>query len=136
MERQNNTKLNTVAVPPILAHRVEQEGMFCVEGIEGLPAKPVENQVIRGCKYGIPQIASVSLSEQKARVAGRKLGAGRTPFAGNGNAIVLGDVVGLVNAIYETKIGNLLGAHLARAEVVKLVLGLVVATNSQASKMN
>ena len=82
---------------------------------------------IPGCTYCHPQIASVGLTEAKAKDAGYELKVGRFPFMGNGKAIALGEPDGLVKTIFDTKTGKLLGAHMIGAEVTELIQGFVVA---------
>ena len=81
---------------------------------------------IPGCTYCQPQVASVGLTEAKAKEAGREVKVGRFPFKGNGKAIALGEPEGLVKTVFDTKTGRLLGAHMVGAEVTELIQGYVV----------
>jgi len=87
----------------------------------------MDKQKIPGCTYCHPQIASVGLTEAKAKDAGYTLKVGRFPFMGNGKAIALGEPDGLVKTIFDAKTGKLLGAHMVGAEVTELIQGFVVA---------
>lgn len=116
-----------VAGPPMLAHKAEHEGVVCVEAIKGLNRRPIDKSRIPGCTYSRPQIASVGLTEAKARAAGLDIRIGRFPFAGNGKAIALGEDRGMVKTIFDAKSGKLLGAHMAGAEVTELIQGFVIA---------
>ena len=119
--------IGDVAGPPMLAHKAEHEGVICIEGIKGLHVHPMDKLKIPGCTYCHPQIASVGLTEVKAKEAGYTLKVGRFPFMGNGKAIALGEPDGLVKTIFDAKTGKLLGAHMIGAEVTELIQGFVVA---------
>jgi dihydrolipoamide dehydrogenase len=119
--------IGDVAGPPMLAHKAEHEGVICVEKIKGLDAHPMKKEQIPGCTYCHPQVASVGLTEAKAKAAGFELKIGRFPFLGNGKAIALGEDQGLVKTIFDAKTGRLLGAHMVGAEVTELIQGFVVA---------
>jgi dihydrolipoamide dehydrogenase len=119
--------IGDVAGPPMLAHKAEHEGVICVEKIKGLDAHPMKKEQIPGCTYCHPQVASVGLTEAKAKAAGFELKVGRFPFVGNGKAIALGEDQGLVKTIFDAKTGRLLGAHMVGAEVTELIQGFVVA---------
>ena len=119
--------IGDVAGPPMLAHKAEHEGVICIEGIKGLHVHPMDKLKIPGCTYCHPQIASVGLTEAKAKDAGYELKVGRFPFMGNGKAIALGEPDGLVKTIFDAKTGKLLGAHMIGAEVTELIQGFVIA---------
>ncbi|MEQ1716143.1 MAG: dihydrolipoyl dehydrogenase, partial [Hyphomicrobium sp.] len=119
--------IGDVAGPPMLAHKAEHEGVLCVEAIKGLPVHAMDKLRIPGCTYCHPQIASVGLTEAKAKEGGREVKVGRFPFVGNGKAIALGEPDGLVKTIFDAKTGQLLGAHMIGAEVTELIQGYVVA---------
>ena len=119
--------IGDVAGPPMLAHKAEHEGVICVEAIKGLHVHPMDKLKIPGCTYCHPQVASVGLTEAKAKEAGYELKVGRFPFMGNGKAIALGEPDGLVKTIFDAKTGKLLGAHMIGAEVTELIQGYVVA---------
>lgn len=119
--------IGDVAGPPMLAHKAEHEGTLCVEAIAGLHPHPMDKLQIPGCTYCHPQVASVGLTEKKAKEAGYELKIGRFPFIGNGKAVALGEPEGLVKTIFDAKTGRLLGAHLVGAEVTEMIQGFVVA---------
>ena len=120
--------IGDVAGPPMLAHKAEHEGVICVEKIKGLPnVHPMEKTHIPGCTYCHPQVASVGLTEAKAKEQGYKVKVGRFPFLGNGKAIALGEPEGLVKTVFDEKTGQLLGAHMVGAEVTELIQGFVIA---------
>ena len=119
--------IGDVAGPPMLAHKAEHEGVICVETIKGLHAHAMDKLKIPGCTYCNPQIASVGLTEAKAKEQGFAVKVGRFPFVANGKAIALGEPDGLVKTVFDAKTGKLLGAHMVGAEVTELIQGYVVA---------
>jgi dihydrolipoamide dehydrogenase len=126
--------IGDVAGPPMLAHKAEHEGVICVEAIKGLHPHAMDKLMIPGCTYCNPQIASVGLTEERAKAAGYELKVGRFPFIGNGKAIALGEPDGLVKTIFDAKTGKLLGAHMVGAEVTELIQGFVVAMNCETTE--
>ena len=126
--------IGDVAGPPMLAHKAEHEGVICVEGIKGLHVHPMDKAKIPGCTYCHPQIASVGVTEKKAKEQGRKVKVGRFPFSGNGKAIALGEPEGLVKTIFDAETGELIGAHMVGAEVTELIQGFVVAMNLETTE--
>ena len=126
--------IGDVAGPPMLAHKAEHEGVICVETIKGLHTHPMDKRMIPGCTYCNPQIASVGLTEAKAKEQGFDVKVGRFPFVGNGKAIALGEPDGLVKTIFDAKTGKLLGAHMVGAEVTELIQGFVVAMNLETTE--
>ena len=126
--------IGDVAGPPMLAHKAEHEGVICIEAIKGLPVHPLDKARIPGCTYCHPQIASVGLTEAKAKEQGREVRVGRFPFQGNGKAIALGEPEGLVKTIFDRRTGELLGAHMVGAEVTELIQGFVVAMNLETTE--
>ena len=126
--------IGDVAGPPMLAHKAEHEGVICVETIKGLATHAMDKAKIPGCTYCHPQIASVGLTEMKAKEEGRAVKIGRFPFQGNGKAIALGEPEGLVKTIFDAKTGQLLGAHMIGAEVTELIQGYVVAMNLETTE--
>ena len=120
--------IGDVAGPPMLAHKAEHEGVICVEKIAGLNnVHPMDKNQIPGCTYSSPQIASVGMTEKRAKEAGHEVRVGRFPFIGNGKAIALGEPDGMVKTVFDKTTGQLLGAHMVGAEVTELIQGYVVA---------
>ena len=126
--------IGDVAGPPMLAHKAEHEGVICVEAIKGMDVHPMDKAKIPGCTYCHPQVASVGLTENKAKEAGRDIKVGRFPFIGNGKAIALGEPEGMVKTIFDAKTGELLGAHMVGAEVTELIQGFVIAMNLETTE--
>jgi dihydrolipoamide dehydrogenase len=126
--------IGDVAGPPLLAHKAEHEGVICVEAIKGLKPHPMDKQLIPGCTYCSPQIASVGLTERAAKDKNIDIRVGHFPFVGNGKAIALGEDQGLVKVIFDKKSGALLGAHMVGAEVTELIQGYVIAMNLETTE--
>ena len=126
--------IGDVAGPPMLAHKAEHEGVICVEAIKGLHPHAMDKAKIPGCTYCHPQVASVGLTEAKAKEAGYTLKVGRFNFAGNGKAIALGEPDGMVKTVFDAKTGKLLGAHMVGAEVTELIQGFVIAMNLETTE--
>jgi len=119
--------IGDVTGPPWLAHKASHEGVVCVEAIAGLKPHPFETWNIPGCTYSRPQVASVGLTEAKAKEGGREVRVGKFPFIGNGKAIALGEAEGFVKTVFDAETGELLGAHMVGAEVTELIQGYAVA---------
>jgi dihydrolipoamide dehydrogenase len=126
--------IGDVAGAPMLAHKAEHEAVIAVETMAGLKVHGLEKLKIPGCTYCEPQVASVGLTEAKAKESGREIKVGRFPFAGNGKAIALGEPEGMVKTIFDAKTGELLGAHMVGAEVTELIQGFVVAMNTETTE--
>jgi dihydrolipoamide dehydrogenase len=120
--------IGDLAGPPWLAHKASHEAVVCVEKIAGLPdVHPINISNIPGCTYCRPQIASVGLTEARAKAEGQDIRIGRFPFIGNGKAIALGEPEGMVKVIFCAKTGALLGAHMIGAEVTEMIQGYAIA---------
>ncbi|QRZ13498.1 dihydrolipoyl dehydrogenase [Paracoccus methylovorus] len=118
--------IGDVAGAPWLAHKASHEGVMVAELIAGGHPHPIKPNSIPGCTYCNPQVASVGLTEEKAKAEGYEVKVGRFPFLGNGKAIALGEPEGLVKTVFDAKTGELLGAHMVGAEVTELIQGYVV----------
>ncbi|WP_341713812.1 dihydrolipoyl dehydrogenase [Erythrobacter sp.] len=117
---------------PWLAHKASHEGVTTAEAIarelgnKDVHPHPLDRNNIPGCTYCHPQIASVGMTEAKAKEAGYEVKAGTFPFIGNGKAIALGEAEGFVKTVFDAKTGELLGAHMVGAEVTEMIQGFVV----------
>ena len=117
---------------PWLAHKASHEGVIAAEAIadelgdKDVHPHPMDRNNIPGCTYCHPQIASVGLTEAKAKEAGYTVKAGTFPFIGNGKAIALGEAEGFIKTVFDAGTGELLGAHMIGAEVTELIQGYVV----------
>ncbi len=118
--------IGDIAGAPWLAHKASHEGILVAEKIAGKKVHAIKPNSIAGCTYCHPQVASVGLTEEKAKEAGYKIKVGKFPFIGNGKAVALGEPEGLVKTIFDEATGELLGAHMVGAEVTEMIQGYVV----------
>jgi dihydrolipoamide dehydrogenase len=128
--------IGDIAGPPWLAHKASHEGVMCVEHIAGLHVHPIDWTNIPGCTYCSPQVASVGLTEAKAKEGGRKVRVGKFPFIGNGKAIAMGESEGMVKTVFDAETGELLGAHMIGAEVTELIQGYTIARTLEATEVD
>ncbi|GHC62986.1 dihydrolipoyl dehydrogenase [Limoniibacter endophyticus] len=127
--------IGDVAGAPMLAHKAEHEGVICIEKIAGVKGvHALDKSKIPGCTYCNPQVASVGLTEAKAKEAGYDVRVGRFSFAANGKAIALGEDQGMIKTVFDKKTGQLLGAHMVGTEVTELIQGFVVAMNLETTE--
>jgi len=120
--------------PPWLAHKAMHEGVIVAERIAGVKGvHPLDTSKVPGCTYCWPQVASVGLTETKAKEGGRKVKVGKFPFIGNGKAIALGEVEGFVKTVFDAGTGELLGAHMIGAEVTELIQGYAIARSLEST---
>jgi dihydrolipoamide dehydrogenase len=121
--------------PPWLAHKAMHEGVIVAERIAGVKGvHPMDPSKVPGCTYCWPQVASIGMTEAKAKATGRKIKVGRFPFVGNGKAIALGDSEGLIKTVFDAGTGELLGAHMIGAEVTELIQGYSIARTLEATE--
>ena len=118
--------IGDVAGAPWLAHKAMHEGVMVAELIAGQHPHPTPATSIAGCTYCWPQVASVGLTEAKAKEQGYEVKVGHFPFIGNGKAIALGEPEGMIKTVFDAKTGEMLGAHMVGAEVTELIQGYVV----------
>ncbi|NWK99113.1 dihydrolipoyl dehydrogenase [Sphingobium lactosutens] len=118
--------IGDITAPPWLAHKASHEGVIAAEAIAGKHPHAMDPRNIPGCTYCHPQIASVGLTEAKAKEAGYEVKVGMFPFIGNGKAIALGEAEGFTKTVFDAKTGELLGAHMVGAEVTEMIQGFTV----------
>ncbi|MGB9851375.1 MAG: dihydrolipoyl dehydrogenase [Candidatus Kapaibacteriota bacterium] len=125
--------IGDVAGPPWLAHKASAEGIVAVEYIAGLNPKPINYNNIPGCTYCQPQVASVGMTEKKARDAGYDVRVGKFPYTANGKAHGIGEARGFVKLVIDNKYGEILGAHLIGPDVTEMIAELTLARNLEAT---
>ncbi len=127
--------IGDLAGPPWLAHKASHEGVVCVEKIANVPGvHPIDWSNVPGCTYCRPQVASVGLTEAKAKAAGHEVKVGHFPFIGNGKAIAMGEPEGMVKTVFDAKTGELLGAHMIGAEVTEMIQGYTIARTLESTE--
>jgi dihydrolipoamide dehydrogenase len=123
--------IGDITAPPWLAHKASHEGVIAAEAIAGNHPHAMDPLNIPACTYCHPQIASVGLTEAKAKEAGYEIKLGNFPFIGNGKAIALGEAEGFIKTVFDAKTGELLGAHMIGAEVTELIQGYTVGKTAE-----
>jgi dihydrolipoamide dehydrogenase len=104
-----------------------------IAGVKGV--HPLNTSNVPGCTYCWPQVASVGLTEAKAKETGKKIKVGRFPFIGNGKAIAMGEPEGMVKTVFDAKTGELLGAHMVGAEVTEMIQGYAIARTLESTEV-
>jgi dihydrolipoamide dehydrogenase len=127
--------IGDVTAPPWLAHKAMHEAVICAEAIAGQHPHELDKRNIPGCTYSRPQVASVGLTEARAKAEGYEVKVGKFPFIGNGKAIALGEAEGFVKTVFDAKTGELLGAHMIGAEVTELIEGFTVAKQLETTEL-
>ncbi|MFW2096391.1 dihydrolipoyl dehydrogenase [Acinetobacter sp. ULE_I057] len=126
--------IGDVAGAPCLAHKASHEAILCVEKIAGLThVHALDRSQIPGCIFTHPQVASIGLSEQKAKAAGFTINVGRFPLQANGKALALSETTGFVKTIFNQETGELLGAHMVGHEVTEHIQGFAIAKYLEAT---
>jgi dihydrolipoamide dehydrogenase len=127
--------IGDLAGPPWLAHKASHEGVIAAERIAGVKGlHPMNSGRIPGCTYSSPQIASVGMTEARAKEKGHEVKVGRFPFKANGKAIALGETGGFVKTVFDAKTGELLGAHMIGPEVTELIQGYGIAMSLETTE--
>jgi dihydrolipoamide dehydrogenase len=125
--------IGDVIGPPWLAHVASAEGIHCVEKIKGLNPPDLIYENIPGCTYCQPQVASVGLTEQKAKDAGYDIKIGKFPFMASGKAFAVGDREGFVKYVVDSKYGEILGVHIIGSEATELIAEVTLAKTLEAT---
>jgi dihydrolipoamide dehydrogenase len=125
--------IGDVIGPPWLAHVASHEGIHCVEKIKGLNTPDINYDNIPGCTYCQPQVASVGLSEKKAKQAGYEIRVGKFPFMASGKAFAVGERDGFVKFIFDAKYGEILGVHIVGSEATELIGEATLAKSLEAT---
>ncbi|MBX2977223.1 MAG: dihydrolipoyl dehydrogenase [Ignavibacteriaceae bacterium] len=125
--------IGDVIGPPWLAHVASAEGLYCIEKIKGLHVTPIDYDSIPGCTYCQPQVASIGLTEQKAKEKGYEVKIGKFPFMASGKAFAVGEREGFVKIVFDAKYGEILGAHIIGAEATELIGEVGIAKSLEAT---
>ena len=116
---------------PALAHVASHEALVCVEKIVGLDAHPINYNLIPGCTYTSPEIASAGITEQACTEQGREVLIGKFPFTASGKATASGNRDGMVKVIFDKQTNEWIGCHLIGDNVTEMISGAVVAMNKK-----
>lgn len=125
--------IGDVIGPPWLAHVASKEGVICVEGFSGKNPVTLDYDLIPGCTYCQPQIASIGLTEQEAKDQGYDVKVGKYQFRPNGKAVASGETEGFVKMVIDNKYGEILGTHIIGAEATELIAEVGVAKSLEAT---
>ncbi|OGU10366.1 MAG: dihydrolipoyl dehydrogenase [Ignavibacteria bacterium GWB2_35_12] len=125
--------IGDVAGPPWLAHKASAEGLVAVEYITGHSEEGIDYNNIPGCTYCQPQVASIGLTEAKAKEAGYEVKIGKFPFTANGKANGIGEAVGFIKLVFDAKYGEILGAHMIGPDVTEMIGEIGVAKTLEAT---
>ncbi len=135
-DESNIYAIGDVAGTPWLAHKASHEGIKCVEHITGSIKDKDNNIHIPSCVYSNPQVASIGLTENKAKKLGINIKVGKFPLSANGKALSLDEPEGFVKTIFEANTGQILGAHLIGAEVTELINTFALAIRLEATELD
>jgi dihydrolipoamide dehydrogenase len=113
--------IGDVAGPPLLAHKAMAEGVIAIEHLAGQAPKPLERTNIPNCTYCSPQVASIGLTEQRAREAGHEVKVGKFPFRASGRALAMAETEGFVKFVADAKFGEILGVHIVGPEATEMI---------------
>jgi dihydrolipoamide dehydrogenase len=125
--------IGDVIGPPLLAHSAMAEGVIAVEAIAEMKVHPLDHRSIPSCTYCQPQVASIGLTEAKAREEGYEIKVGRFPFQANGKAQAIAETEGLVKIISDADSGEILGVHILGAEATEMIAALGLARTLEAT---
>jgi dihydrolipoamide dehydrogenase len=125
--------IGDMAGPPLLAHKAMAEGVVAAEAIAGKNPRPVDYGNVPSCTYCRPQVASIGLTEAKAKENGREVSIGKFPFTASGKAVALGETDGFVKVVADKKTGEILGAHIIGPEATEVIHEFAVGRTLEAT---
>src|SRR5919109_412886 len=125
--------IGDMAGPPLLAHKAMAEGVVAAEVVAGKNPRPVDYGNVPSCTYCRPQVASIGLTEAKAKEAGREVAVGKFPFTASGKAVALAETEGFVKVIADKKTGEILGAHIIGPEATEVIHEFAVGRTLEAT---
>jgi dihydrolipoyl dehydrogenase len=125
--------IGDMAGPPLLAHKAMAEGVVAAEAIAGKSPRPVDYGNVPSCTYCRPQIASIGVTEARARENGREVAVGKFPFTASGKAVALGETEGFIKVIADKATGELLGVHIVGPEATEIIHEFAVGRTLEAT---
>jgi dihydrolipoamide dehydrogenase len=125
--------IGDMAGPPLLAHKAMAEGVVAAEAIAGRDPRPVDYANVPSCTYCRPQVASIGLTEAKARENGRDVAVGKFPFTASGKAVALAETEGFVKVVADKATGEILGAHIVGHEATEIIHEFAVGRTLEAT---
>ncbi len=125
--------IGDMAGPPLLAHKAMAEGVVAAEAIAGKDPRPIDYGNVPSCTYCRPQIASIGISEARARENGREISVGKFPFTANGKAVAMGETEGFVKVVADKATGEILGVHILGPEATEMIHEFAVGRTLEAT---
>ena len=125
--------IGDMAGPPLLAHKAMAEGVVAAETIAGREPRPIDYTNVPSCTYCRPQIASIGLTEARAKENGREITVGRFPFTASGKAVALGETEGFIKVVADKATGELLGAHIVGPDATEVIHEFAVGRTLEAT---
>ena len=125
--------IGDMAGPPLLAHKAMAEGVVAAEAIAGRRPRPVDYANVPSCTYCRPQVASIGLTEAKARENGRDVSVGKFPFTANGKAVALGETDGFIKVVADKATGEIVGVHILGPEATEIIHEFAVGRTLEAT---
>ena len=116
-----------------LAHLASKEGCLVVERIAGKKVEPINHRLVPNCTYCDPEVASVGLTEAKAKEEGYEVKVGKFPFSASGKARILGETDGFIKIVSDKKYDEVLGVHLIGPHATELLAEACVAMSHEAT---
>ena len=125
--------IGDMAGAPLLAHKAMAEGVVAAEVIAGQHPRPIDYNNVPSCTYCRPQVASIGLTEAKAKENGRELQVGKFPFTASGKAVALGETDGFVKVVADKATGEILGVHIVGPEATEIIHEFAVGRTLEAT---
>jgi dihydrolipoyl dehydrogenase len=125
--------IGDMAGAPLLAHKAMAEGVVAAEAIAGRHPRPVDYGNVPSCTYCRPQVASLGVTEAKAKENGREVQVGKFPFTASGKAVALGETDGFVKVVADKATGEILGVHIVGPEATEIIHEFAVGRTLEAT---
>ncbi|MFN8423307.1 MAG: hypothetical protein U0470_07975 [Anaerolineae bacterium] len=123
--------IGDVAGPPMLAHKASHEGVQVMEMLAGRAFHSIDASFIPNCTYCQPQVASIGMTEAKAREAGLDVKVSKFPFIAIGKAVAIAEYDGWVKIVSDARYGEILGATIVGPDATELIHELVLARTAE-----
>ena len=125
--------IGDIVPTPALAHCASAEGILAVEHMKGMPVRPINYDHVPNATYTDPEVASVGLTEKKAKERGYEVKIGKFPFTANSKAKIVGDANGLVKYVVDAKYDEILGVHIVGPKATELIVEACAALELEAT---
>jgi len=114
--------IGDIVPTPALAHVASAEAILAIEHIKGMDVRPINYDHVPNCTYTDPEVASVGLTEKKAKERGYDVKVGKFPFTANSKARIIGEAGGLVKIVADKKYDEILGLHIVGPKATELIV--------------